>query len=186
MNTIQVTYEPTPNPQTLKFVINQKLLDEPIHFSDAMAAEDSPLAMKLFGFPWTAEVMIGGDFITVTKQDWVDWEMLADPLSQLLKEHLESGEALLFRDPSGASETEVDENETPIVRDIKRVLDREIRPMVAMDGGDIVFHKYEDNIVYIYMRGACSGCPSSTLTLKSGIEVRLKEAFPEIKEVISL
>jgi Fe-S cluster biogenesis protein NfuA len=185
---IQITPERTPNPQSMKFNVNVQLLAEPINFVSSREAERSPLASKLFGFPWTAGVYIGNDFITITKQDWVEWEMLAEPLAGLLKEHFDSNEPLLNDAVTAppSTENEILADDSPVVQAIKTVINTEIRPAVAMDGGDIVFHKYEDRIVYIYMRGSCAGCPSSTATLKQGIEVRLKEAIPEILEVQAL
>lgn len=180
---VEVTVEPTPNPETYKFSINKKIADESIEFSDPSKTSRSPLAHKLFGFPWAEKVFIGETFVSVTKQNWVEWSVLAEPLSQLIKEHFENEEPALLANTGGP---EVDENDSDVVSQIKSVIEHEIRPVVAMDGGDIVFSSYEGNIVYIHMRGACSGCPSATATLKNGIEVRLKEAVPEIKEVVAL
>lgn len=178
-----VSFEPTPNPATMKFMLHKKVTDEGFDCPTVQDAERSPLAAKIFGFPWTSSVYVGTDFITVTKQDWVDWELLAHPLSGLIQEHLDRDEPVVV----SFVEAEPDnENDSPIVRNIKSVLNREIRPVVALDGGDIVFHKYEGNVLYIHMKGACSGCPSSTVTLKQGIEVRMKELFPEIQEVVSV
>lgn len=188
---IKVTPERTPNPQTMKFNVSVRLLNDPLNFVNSREAERSPLASKLFGFPWTAGVYIGTDFITITKQDWVEWEMLAEPLAGLLKEHFDSNEPLIYEAKDAKNEPSQGENDIHpddplIVQNIKTIINQEIRPAVAMDGGDIVFHKYEDNKVYIYMRGSCAGCPSSTATLKQGIEVRIKEALPEVAEVIAL
>lgn len=182
MENLSVRAEMTPNPQTFRFTTNRVLTETPAEFKTAQETTTSPLARKLFGFPWTAGVFIGRDFVTVTKQDWVDWETLAEPLCGLIQEHLERGEAVLH-DTRQVQDTS---NDSDDVRRIKQVLDQEIRPAVAQDGGDIVFHKYEDGIVYLFMQGACAGCPSSTMTLKQGIEVRLKEAVPSIREVVSM
>ncbi|MCB0407717.1 MAG: NifU family protein [Bdellovibrionales bacterium] len=182
MSEIQVYYEATPNPESMKFVITEHITDNSIQFSSASETQNSPLASKLFGFPWTAGVFIGPNFVTVTKQDWVDWETLAAPLSDLIKEHVESGLPVLVN----TEQAEENSNDSEIVKQIKQILNREIRPAVAMDGGDIVFNKYENGILYLYMQGACSGCPSSMITLKQGIEVRLQELFPEIQEVVAL
>lgn len=179
---IDVRFETTPNPQTLRFSVGQALTSQPAEFKTARDAVRSPLAKKIFGFPWCDGVFIGTDFVTVTKQDWVDWDVLAEPLASLIGEHLERGEAVML-------ETEVAESagdDSPVVREIKKILNEEIRPAVALDGGDIVFHKYEDHVVYLYMQGACSGCPSSSFTLKQGIEVRLRNAIPEIQSVIAM
>jgi len=179
----QVRFESTPNPATLKFLLQRQVTEEAFDVPNAQEAERSPLAAKLFGFPWTSAVYIGMDFITVTKQDWVEWEMLAEPLAGLIQEHLDRGEAVVLKSPASP---EVSENDSPLVQKIKKLLNTEIRPVVALDGGDIVFNRYENNVLYIHMRGACSGCPSSTATLKEGIEARMKEAFPEITEVVAI
>lgn len=180
----QVAIEITPNPATLKFKFNFQVTDDGFECLSSKETDRSPLAAKIFGFPWTASVYIGSDFITVTKQDWVEWSYLAEPLAGLIKEHLENGEAVALAAITPMIDSDADD--TPIVRQIKSVINLEIRPVVALDGGDIVFNKYEDNIVYLQMKGACAGCPSSTATLKEGIEVRLKEAIPEIREVVSI
>jgi Fe-S cluster biogenesis protein NfuA len=178
-----VTFEPTPNPATLKFLLHRPVTDEAFDCPSAGEAERSPLAAKIFGFPWASSVFVGNDFITITKQDWVDWSMLAEPLCGLIQEHLDSGEPVVISLQTLDTES-VDDS--PIVKRIKGVLNTEIRPVVALDGGDILFNKFENNILYIHMRGACAGCPSSTATLKDGIEVRMKEVFPEIQEVVAI
>lgn len=182
-NTMKVTFESTPNPSTMKFNFNQKISSVSADFPDVSSAERSPLAAKVFGFPWTSSVFIGEDFMTVTKQDWVDWEILSAPLAGLLAEHIDSGLPVMIDLVAANDESE---NDSPIVKQIKQLLQNEIKPVVALDGGDIVFAKYEDNNLYIHMRGACAGCPSSQATLKDGIEVRFKQVFPEIKEVIAI
>lgn len=180
---MKVTFESTPNPSTMKFNFGQKISDQSIDFPNVEASERSPLAAKIFGFPWTSSVFLGEDFVTITKQDWVDWEILASPLAGLLGEHIESGQPVILHMEASLDESE---NDSETVKHIKRILQTEIKPVVALDGGDIVFSKYEDQILYIHMRGACSGCPSSQATLKDGIEVRMKQAIPEIKEVLAI
>lgn len=183
MTNLKVTFEPTPNPATMKFLLHQDITNQGFDCPNVAEAERSPLAAKIFGFPWTSSVYIGSNFITVTKQDWVDWELLAHPLSGLIQEHLDRNEPIVIEVVQTNDE---DPTDLPIVRNIKSALNREIRPVVALDGGDIVFHKYENNVLYIRMKGACSGCPSSAVTLKEGVEVRMKELFPEIIEVVSV
>lgn len=129
-----------------------------------------------------AGVFVGPSFVTVTKQDWVEWDVIAQPLAHLLEEHVVSGELVLLVDESFNAESD----DSPQVQMIKQILDDEVRPAVAMDGGDIVFHKYEDQVVYVYMQGSCSGCPSSMMTLKDGVEARLKASLPEIREVVAI
>lgn len=182
MSEVIVRYEQTPNPQSMKFVVNREIADETASFQNAQEAYRSPLASKVFGFPWTDAIYIGKDYITITKQDWVDWDVLADPLTGLIKEHIESGLVVL----NPAAPQEESEEDSPAVKMIKKVLNEEVRPAVALDGGDIVFSKYENQVVYVFMQGSCAGCPSSTMTLKMGVEARLKEAVPEIREVVAL
>jgi NFU1 iron-sulfur cluster scaffold homolog, mitochondrial len=173
----------------MKFNVDQKLLDTGLEFPTAQEAQSSPLAAKLFGFPWTSSVFIGTNFVTVTKQDWVDWDVLAEPLAGLIKEHLDQGMAV-YVEPV-AFETSDDDNQalstdSDEIKQIKQILNSEIRPIVAMDGGDVAFAKFEANILYLQMKGACNGCPSSSATLKEGIEVRFKELMPHIKEVVAI
>jgi Fe-S cluster biogenesis protein NfuA len=197
MNTkIEVFYEATPNPQAMKFNLGAIVADESAFFEDPARTQRSPLAQKIFGFPWAKAVMVTPTSITITKQDWVDWTVLADPLSDLISEHLASGEGVLFsaaefQDPENidaetAAGAEILETDEPVVKKIKIILNRDVRPAVAMDGGDIVFSRYENNRLYLQMRGACSGCPSSAITLKDGIETRMKQEIPELIEVISV
>ncbi len=194
-NTVfEVTFEPTPNEQSMKFNIKKQnsaqsltadmsgakpLSPTPSEYRSIQDASNSPLARKLFGFPWTEAVYIGPDFITITKQDWVEWKTLAEPLAGLIGEHLESGEPVVI----SAAQTTASAADSPEVQLIKKILNEEIRPEVALHGGDIVFHKYENRTVYVYMQGACSGCASSTYTLRMGVETRLKSALPEIEAV---
>lgn len=180
---MKVTFETTPNPATMKFNFGQKISPESADFPNVQSSERSPLAAKVFGFPWTSSVFIGEDFVTITKQDWVEWEILASPLAGLLSEHIDSGLPVLIDLVAANDESE---NDSPIVKQMKKLLQNEIKPVVALDGGDIIFSKYENHIVYIHMRGACAGCPSSQATLKDGIEVRFKQAFPEVKEVVAI
>ncbi len=179
----------TPNPQTKKFVFNAQLVTSPIEFTDSLSAEKSPLASKIFGFPWASSVYIGIDFVSVTKQEWVDWELLQEPLCQILLDHIQSKEPILLQNGTNISQNpnpqDILDTDTEEVKKIKTVINRDIRPFVAMDGGDIVFNKYENGMVYVDMRGACSGCPSSQATLKDGVERLLKQALPEIQGIIA-
>lgn len=181
MSPNKVQFEATPNPATLKFKLGSKLIEQPAEFSHSRDTDRSPLAAKIFGFPWTSSVFLGEDFVTVTKQDWVDWDVLAEPLAGLIQEHLESGEPLLLDLPATA--TDINPEDSPLIVEIKNALNRDIRPVVALDGGDVVFHSLDGNILNLQMKGACAGCPSSSATLKEGIEVRLKELFPQLTEI---
>ena len=184
MKDYSVFYEATPNPHSMKFIVTAMIADESVNITSAGEATRSPLAQKILGFPWASGVFIGPHFVTVTKQDWVDWDIIAEPLSELIKEHLQTGGVVLLPAVDTAND-EVD-GDTPVIRQIKTILRDEIRPAVAMDGGDIAFDRYEGGRLYLQMQGACSGCPSSAITLKEGIEVRMREAIPEIQEVIAV
>ncbi|MEC9283413.1 MAG: NifU family protein [Bdellovibrionota bacterium] len=183
MQNIEITAEETPNPNTYKFLVNKEISPEARNFAEASEAGPSPLASKLFGFPWTESVYLGTDFVSLTKQDWVEWEILKEPLCGLIKEHIEKDEPVLITEQLGEVD---DENDSEQVKLIKKIIKTEIRPQVALDGGDIIFHSYKDGVVAIHMQGACAGCPSSSITLKQGIEARLKQALPEIDEVIAI
>ncbi len=180
-----ITFEPTPNPATLKFNLPFEVTKTSIEIKTALEAERSPLASKIFGFPWTQSVMIGPNYITVTKQDWVEWKVLSNPLAGLIQEHLDRNEPVLV-DLVELTDEDANPNDSDLVKSIKSLLNREIRPVVALDGGDITFSKIEDNVLYLHMKGACAGCPSSQATLKDGVEVRVKELFPQIKEVVAI
>jgi Fe-S cluster biogenesis protein NfuA len=178
-----ITYETTPNPQAMKFIVtDRRIASESVDFPSPQVTSRSPLAKKLFGFPWAAGVFIGPNFVTVTKQDWVKWEVLAEPLADLIEEHINRGEAVLLPETAAPAQA----NDTPVVARIKRILDTDIRPAVAMDGGDIIFHSFENGRLYVRLQGSCSGCPSSTMTLKDGIETRLRAEIPGLVEVVSV
>ena len=180
MSDVYVSLEFTPNPNTLKYSVNRQLLAAgAANFTKKEDAEaQSPLATKLFGVPGISGVMIGKNFVTITKTEEGDWDIVHKNASSLIETHLSEDGVVVhesaLKSPAhkgGSTETE---------NKIREILDNEIRPAVAMDGGDITFERYEDGIVYLFMQGSCSGCPSSTATLKVGIETRLKEAIPEI------
>lgn len=173
---IKVQIEKTPNPATMTFRFSEKLLDSLSEFKTPSEAEASPLAYKIFGFPWTSSVFLGPNFVSVTKQDWVDWDVLNEPLAELIAEHINRGEPLLVTPVEGENldEDAVLESDSDLVKEIKRTLNREVRPMVAMDGGDVSFASFTNGVLSLKMKGACSGCPSSQVTLKNGIEVRMR------------
>jgi Fe-S cluster biogenesis protein NfuA len=181
-----IIYESTPNPQAMKFIVtDREIAQESANFPSAKEAGRSPLALKLFGFPWASGVFIGTNFVTVTKQDWVDWTVLADPLANLIEEHIVRGEPVLKPlDSSKATSSDTMFSSDPIVAKIQQFIEYEVRPAVAMDGGDVAFVKFESGIVYLNLKGACSGCPSAALTLKEGIESRLKAAVPAVQSVV--
>jgi Fe-S cluster biogenesis protein NfuA len=184
-NPVSVSLEFTPNPNTLKFVVNKSLIERgAANFTDKAKADKSPLAKRLFDVKGIQALLIGTNFVTITKAPEGEWDIVADEVPKAIEAHFASGEPVLGAEFQTA--TPAPGNETEIERKIKEVLDNEIRPAVAMDGGDITFGKFEDGIVYLHLQGACSSCPSSIATLKMGVETRLKEAVPEVREVVQV
>lgn len=180
---VTVLTEFTPNPNSLKFNTNREILATgTAFFSSADKAAHSPLAQKLFALESVAEVFIGREFVTVTRSpEMKSWAKIISGATEVIRAHLESGEAAVDQAAMSAS---VSGNESEIVRKIVEVLDERIRPAVARDGGDIIFDSYQDGVVRLHLQGACSSCPSSTMTLKAGVESMLKELVPEVREVI--
>lgn len=174
--------EQTPNPATLKFLPGRTVLEEgTADFTDAESASArSPLATRLFEVEGVGAVFFGRDFITITKTDAKEWHVLKPALLGAIMEHFTAGRDVMTA-TAGESADDADDDE--IVTQIKELLDTRVRPAVAMDGGDIVYHGFEDGVVFLHMQGACAGCPSSTATLKMGIENMLKHYIPEVVEV---
>jgi Fe-S cluster biogenesis protein NfuA len=184
---VNIQLEWTPNPATLKYVVDRQLLSAgAFNFTSLEKAQaDSPLAARLMAIPGVVGVMVGSQFVTVTKGETGEWDEVNDAVMASLDEHLGQGlpviseEALASRTQGhGGSSGEVEER-------IRAILDAEIRPAVMQDGGDITLDRFENGVVYLHMRGSCAGCPSSTATLKMGIESRLRETVPEVVEVVS-
>ena len=146
-------------------------------------AQKSPLAKRLFGITGVQRIFFSGDFISITKSDDTDWSMLKPMALAAIMEHLATGQKIIDDDFFVKKDTGSSDENSEIVNQIIELLNERVRPMVAMDGGDIVFNRFEDGIVYLEMQGACSGCPSSTATLKSGVENMLKYYIPEVIEV---
>lgn len=177
--------EATPNPSTVKFIPGKAVLgDGTVDFRDASEAVGSPLARRLFAIDGVSGVFLGSDFISVTKGD-VEWQHLKPAVLGAIMEHYMSGAPVVDGangEDDGATE-DFDPEDAETVATIKELLDTRVRPAVANDGGDIVFHGFREGIVYLHMRGACSGCPSSTATLQGGIERLLQHFCPEVVEV---
>ncbi len=176
--------EETPNPATIKFLPGQVILEKgTVDFSSEQSAFESPLAKRLFAVTGVVRVFFSQDFVSVTKADDTDWSMLKPMIFAVLMEHLSTGQPILSESFYKKQDSENTGEDSEIVLQIKELLEERVRPMVAMDGGDIVFEDFQDGIVYLKMQGACSGCPSSTATLKMGIENMLKHYIPEVIEV---
>ncbi len=178
---VHVSLEFTPNPDTLKYAVSMPLLERgALEFVDAEAAADSPLAQRLFEIEGVKAVMIAKDFVTITVADQDVMMETNTAVIDTLKEHLEAAQPV-FTGELPASEHGAVGDE--VSRKVVEILDAQIRPAVAMDGGDIVFDRFDGGIVYLQLKGSCSGCPSSMATLKHGIEQRLRMLVPEVREV---
>jgi Fe-S cluster biogenesis protein NfuA len=173
--------EQTPNPSTLKFLPGRVVMEKgTMDFASPDAAVPSPLAKRLFAIEGVERVFFGSDFVTVTKEANLDWQILKPSILGGIMEHYTSGEPVVSESGEAVAAAEDDDD---VVAQIKELLDTRVRPAVAQDGGDIVFQDFRDGVVYLHMQGACSGCPSSTATLKMGIENLLKHYVPEVVEV---
>jgi Fe-S cluster biogenesis protein NfuA len=181
--------ETTPNPEVLKFLPGRAVMGEGTReFRTPEDGDASPLAQALFDLEGVERVFFGPDFVTVTKADDIDWRQLKAPILAAIMEHFTSGEPLMRGAGAAVSHDEGDvyEGETAqVVAEIKELLDSRIRPAVAQDGGDILFNRFDaaTGVVFLHMRGACSGCPSSSATLRSGVENMLKHYVPEVTRV---
>lgn len=175
--------EITPNPATLKFLPGLDVMSEgTANFTDVGQAVASPLAQRLFALEGVEGVFLGSDFVTVTKSLDRDWDGLKPIVLAAIMDHFTSGEPVLVEQVGGAESIGADEDDE-IIQQIKELIETRVRPAVAQDGGDIVFRGFEDGIVYLHMQGSCSGCPSSTATLRHGIENMLRYYVPEVIEV---
>ncbi len=187
---ISIYTEMTPNPETMKFVANKLLYPgKSIDFPDVETARPSPLATELFGFPFIKSVFIASNFVTLTKTGETDWDDVIPAIRQFLKEYLEEGKAVVNEAEivtrKADSSNEVHADDSDVVKRIKELLDNYVRPAVEMDGGAIQFRSYEEGRVNLMLQGSCSGCPSSMITLKAGIEGMMKRMIPEVKEVVA-
>jgi Fe-S cluster biogenesis protein NfuA len=183
---VNIYLESNPNPNSLKFVANFMLLPEGMSFDypNQESAGNSPIAQELFNYSFVERVFIMSNFITVTKKADVEWMDVQDFIRDHVKKYLESGMAVVQEDLS--KDPLFDENDSETVKKIKGILDEYIRPAVEQDGGAIGFHSFQDGVVKVLLQGSCSGCPSSTITLKAGIENLLKRMLPnDVKEVVA-
>jgi Fe-S cluster biogenesis protein NfuA len=176
--------EQTPNPATLKFLPGCTVMETgTANFPERGAAARSPLAEHLFQLPEVSGVFLGTDFITVTKNGDSEWHQLKPAVLAAIMEHFTAGRPVIIGGPSEVPAGAANEEDDEIVSQIKELLETRVRPAVAMDGGDITFEDFADGVVYLHMQGSCSGCPSSTATLKAGIENMLRHYIPEVVEV---
>ncbi|GAB2674545.1 hypothetical protein GCM10027036_30110 [Flavihumibacter cheonanensis] len=187
---ISIYTEMTPNPETMKFVANRLLYPgRSIDLPDMESAKASPLAMELFGFPFIKSVFIASNFVTLTKTPETEWSDVIPSIRQFLKDYLEEGKVVVNEEeiaalkPQGSNEVSADDDD--VVKRIKELLENYVKPAVEMDGGAIQFKSYQDGVVNLMMQGSCSGCPSSMITLKAGIEGMMKRMIPEVKEVVA-
>lgn len=189
-NTIVSIYtEMTPNPETMKFVANKLLYPgKSIDFPDERTADPSPLAKELFAFPFIRSVFIASNFVTLSKTPDTQWDDVIPTIREFLKNYLEEGKVVINEEAVPVKrdgDNVVNEDDTDIVKRIKELLENYVKPAVEMDGGAIAFRSYNDGVVNLMMQGSCSGCPSSMITLKAGIEGMMKRMIPEVKEVVA-
>ena len=188
---VRIYTEMTPNPETMKFVANKLLYPgKSIDIADESIAGPSPLAKELFSFPFIKSVFIASNFITLTKSaDTEDWQDVIPTIKTFLKEFLEAGGVVVNEEEVAKFKQEatntVHADDDDIVKRVKELLENYVKPAVEMDGGAIQFKSYNDGIVNLMLQGSCSGCPSSMVTLKAGIEGMMKRMIPEVKEVVA-
>jgi len=179
--------EPTPNPATLKFLPGCEVTGVGVRDYQAVEeASNSPLAQRLFDIEGVMAIFLGSDFVSVTKAEDFDWSLLKPIILGALMDHFSQGMPVLLDEElneQAASGNQILETDDDIVKQIKEIIESRVRPAVAQDGGDIIFHKFEGGVLYLEMRGACAGCPSSTMTLKMGIENLMRHFVPEVNEV---
>jgi Fe-S cluster biogenesis protein NfuA len=193
--TVMLYTEQTPNPESLKFVTNRMLYRGTADFREEVLAQAwSPLATELFDYPYVKGVYVCNNFVTITKEFNYNWEDIKFKLKDFIKTYVEDGNEIVkdgFEEAMAAIETqrgvgyEYNEDEAELVKKIKDLIDTYVKPAVEMDGGNIEFKSFQQGVVNVILQGSCSGCPSSTVTLKSGIEGMLKRMVPEVKEVVS-
>lgn len=181
---INVVTETTPNPATLKFIPGCPVMDAgTANFASPDMAEKAPLALRLFGIEGVKGVFFGADFVSVAKSEAADWQVLEPSVAAGIEAHFASGDpVVLVAEEHGAGLGDEEEDDE-VVGQIKELLDTRIRPSVALDGGDIVYRGFERGVVYLSLQGACVGCPSSTATLKMGVENLLKHYVPDVLRV---
>lgn len=187
---ISIYTEMTPNPETMKFVANKLLYPgKSVDFQEMEAAKPSPLATELFGFPFIKAVFIASNFVTLTKTPETEWDDVIPSIRQFLKEYLEEGKSVINEEELAAikqeSSNEVAADDDDVVKRVKELLENYVKPAVEMDGGAIQFKSYDNGVVNLMLQGSCSGCPSSMITLKAGIEGMMKRMIPEVKEVVA-
>lgn len=187
---ISIYTEMTPNPETMKFVANKLLYPgKSIDFPDIESAKPSPLAVELFGFPFIRAVFIASNFITLSKTPDTEWQDVIPTIREFLKEYLEEGKAVINEEEVVIVKSEgsnvVNADDDDVVKRIKELLENYVKPAVEMDGGAIQFKSYEAGKVNLMLQGSCSGCPSSMITLKAGIEGMMKRMIPEVNEVVA-
>lgn len=183
---VHLYMEANPNPNSLKFVANYMLVEpgKSYDFPDVESAQNAPLALELFRFDYVERVFYMSNFITVTKSAGVEWVEVQDEIRRFITDYLQEEKPLLTN-PEAEDESMPDPAGNGLEDKIKGILEEYVKPAVEMDGGAIQFHSFEDGVVTLLLQGACSGCPSSTITLKSGIENLLKSMVPEVKEVVA-
>lgn len=170
--------------QTRKFCLTDSISAREKSYEDSTQALQSPVASKIFGFPWTQSVIVGSDFVAVTKQEWVEWSVLEEPLKGLLEEHFQQSSTPIEENPEMQKKT--NNLDSPEAHIIKQLIEEQINPALSAHGGYVVLHSVEDNQVYLEMGGGCQGCAMSYQTMKEGIEGAIKQMVPTITQVVDV
>ena len=180
---VTIYTESNPNPNSMKFVVNFMLLPEgqSADFPDPLSASRSPLALDLFRYNFVKRVFIAANFVTITKEEAMEWDDIIPMIKPFLKAYLEEKNPVFLEEIA----SDINPDDPEVVKKIKGILDEYVRPAVESDGGNITFHSFDEGVVKVHLQGSCSGCPSSTMTLKSGIERLLTTMVPEVKEVVA-
>ena len=182
---MEITVENGSNQELRRFKVNQTISSQEVTYTDSTEALRSPIASKIFGFPWTQKVTVGTEYVEVQKQDWVEWEVLEDPLKGLITEHFNAQTGELEENPE-LKKAENNNLETEEAKIISQLIEEQINPALAAHNGFVVLHNVEDNKVFLEMGGGCQGCAMSYQTMKEGIEGAIKSVVPSITEVIDV
>ncbi len=192
MQNLKVDIQQTNDPQRKQFRFGFQVSKKTVNYENSTTAQRSSIATKIFGFPWTEQVEVGPDYVTVQKQDWVEWDILAEPLAGLMREHFEmkkdEGVSIFEENPDlpTVENTQLLESQDPVIVQIQKVLENEINPMVAMHGGKVTLVDVQGDSAFVRLEGGCQGCSSSQATLRQGVEVAIQKAVPAIKSVVDV
>ncbi len=181
-----ISAQTTDNPEARRFLVEKTISQREKTYTDSTEALQSPIASKIFGFPWTEKVTVGNNFVEVLKQDWVEWEVLEEPLKGLIGEHFQSQQGDVEENPEASGSQNTGKLDSPEAKQIALLIEEQINPALSAHGGFVVLHSVEEDKVFLEMGGGCQGCAMSYQTMKEGIEGAIKQIVPSIKEVVDV